>query len=186
MSLPVENAAPGSTIALFPEENIKILNSQVHPLDNNSAPYTFSSATSPLLHNAARELNLPARSSQSYLSLFNLPYSQSPPSLGNSSRSSSSNGANPPLLEEKYTGHVLVTGYQVSYVLPKEFPPRYGFGGMAPESERDDSRGTSFSSRRISRRGSVGERPALQFMAAIEIWVPLLTKPPRAPYLVRC
>ncbi|THH28498.1 hypothetical protein EUX98_g5693 [Antrodiella citrinella] len=50
IAIPVDSVAPGSTIPLFPEENVKILDSQVHPLDSSSAPYNFSSTTSTLLH----------------------------------------------------------------------------------------------------------------------------------------
>lgn len=80
------------------------MDSQVHPLDSNSTPYNFSSTTSPLLHKAARALNLPARSPQPYVSA-----------------SSSSTEATPPL-EDRYTGQILVSSYHVSYILPKEFP----------------------------------------------------------------
>ncbi len=53
---------------MLTEENIKVLKSQVHPLDHNSAPYNFSSTVSPLLHSAARALNLPARSPHTFWS----------------------------------------------------------------------------------------------------------------------
>jgi hypothetical protein len=171
----MDSAVPGSTIQLFPEENLKILNSLVHPLDSTSAPYNFSSKSSPLLHNAARALNLPQRLSQSYLSLFPISYSQHPSYIGNISRTSS-NGIHPPLLDEKYTGHILVSGYNVSYVLPKEFPP-------SAETSSVGASGTSFSSM-PRRRNSVSDRSAYQFMAAIDMLVPLRMKPPRAPYLV--
>ncbi|KAH9951863.1 hypothetical protein B0H21DRAFT_407 [Amylocystis lapponica] len=146
ISLPLENITPGATIALFPEENLKILDSQVHPLDNNSVPYNFSSTTCPLLHKAARALNLPARSSSSYVS--------------ESMSASFASSASIPPLEDKYTGHVLVSGYHVSYILPKEFPRR----------ERDSH----------SKRGAT----IMHFMAAIDIWVPFLSKPPHAPFLL--
>ena len=84
------------------------MDSQVHPLDSNSTPYNFSSTTSPLLHKAARALNLPARSTQSYVSMAS---------------SSTSSELLPPL-DEKYTGQILVSSYHVSYILPKEFPRR--------------------------------------------------------------
>ncbi|KAI9069109.1 hypothetical protein FKP32DRAFT_1641328, partial [Trametes sanguinea] len=144
ISLPLDSVAPGSSIPLFPEENLKILDSQVHPLDGNSAPYNFSTVTSPLLHKAARALNLPARSSQSYLP---------------TDTSVSSSDLLPPL-DERYTGQILVSSYHVSFILPKEFPRR-----------EVDSR---------------SKRPAAfaQFMAAIDLWVPLLTQPPHAPYLL--
>ena len=118
------------------------MDSQVHPLDANSTPYNFSSTTSPLLHKAARALNLPARSPQSYVG----------------SSSISSEAITP--LDERYTGQILVSSYHVSYILPKEFPRK-----------ESDSR---------SRRPSV----MAQFMAAIDIWVPFMSQPPHAPYLV--
>jgi hypothetical protein len=147
----------------------------VHPLDSTSAPYSFSSKTSPLLHNAAHALNLPQRLPQSYLSLFHLSYSQAPSHLGAMSRTSS-NGLHPPLLDEKYTGHILVSGYSVSFVLPKEFPD-------IQDSQHNSSRTSSFPSSHI-RKSSVGDRGTYQFMAAIDMLVPLRTRPPRAPYMV--
>lgn len=122
---------------------MKILDSQVHPLDSSSAPYNFSSTTSPLLHKAAGALNLPARSSQSYVS----------------SDIYGSSTSVPPL-DDKYTGHILVSGYHVSYVLPKEFPRK----------EID----------RSIRRGTV----SMHFMAGIDMWVPFTSRPPYAPFLV--
>jgi hypothetical protein len=165
------------------EERVKILNSQVHPLDSNSAPYNFTSSTCPLLHNAARALGLPRRSDDSYISLFGLQPSTRIPYLSStamSRASSSSNGAglNLPPLEEKYTGHITVVGYHVTYVLPKEFPPQLANGYMNEYS------GRSTPSTRRARRSSVGERNVVQFMAAIDMAVPILARPPRAPYLV--
>ncbi len=90
------------------EENLKVLDQQVHPLDVNSTPYNFSSTISPLLHKAAHALNLPTRSPHPYVS----------------SSSSSSSSESPQRLDDKYTGQILVSSYHVSYILPKEFPRR--------------------------------------------------------------
>lgn len=116
-------------------------------------PYNFSTTASPLLKRAARALNLPARSKDSYMSVFG--------SLASSSTSASSTAP----LDERYTGHILVSQYQISYVLPKEYPPS--------TRSYDSSYG---------RRSSAYE---LQFMAAIDIWIPYVSKPPSYPYLVR-
>ena len=153
-----------------------MLSSEVHPIDNNSVPYNFSSSTSPLLNNTARALNLPPRSSKSYLSVFGLPTS-SASVTSHSSRASSSTSTSHATsiapLDDKYTGHILVSGYNISYVLPKEFPPRFG----------------DQSAMRVStlnmRRGSIGERNNMHFMAGMDLWVPYVSRPPRAPYLVR-
>ena len=186
----MDNVSPGSTIPLFPgkfgnpnmfcvltevslEENVKITSSQVHPIDRDSVPYNFSSTSCPLLHSAARALNLPARSSKSYLTLFSsLPTPTGPSAASSSRMSSPSNGINTKALDDKYTGHILVSGYNVSYVLPREFPPRF----------RDEF-GSSTSA--LKRRASISEKNNMYFMAAVELWVPYLCKPPRAPYLVR-
>ncbi|TBU42065.1 hypothetical protein BD309DRAFT_1081657 [Dichomitus squalens] len=108
ISLPLDSVTPGATIPLFPEENLKILDSAVHPLDANSNPYNFPKDSS-LLHKAARALNLPARSPYSYVS---------------SAASTSSSSNDTPGLDEKYTGQILVSAYHVSYIIPKEFPRR--------------------------------------------------------------
>ncbi|THV07794.1 hypothetical protein K435DRAFT_825156 [Dendrothele bispora CBS 962.96] len=173
ISVPVDSVTPGSTIHLFPEENVKITTAQVHPLDNSSVPYSFSSTVSPLLHSAARALNLPARSQQTFHAAFGL----SPPSVSasvtDSMSSSKANGsAKPeivPPVDEKYTGHIVVSGYHIAFVLPKVFPSRYNTEGAGSYSRR---------------RSSVGERNNVQFMAAIDMWVTYLSRPPRSPYLL--
>ncbi|KAJ7137734.1 hypothetical protein C8R44DRAFT_335991 [Mycena epipterygia] len=178
IALPLDSVTPGSTISLFPEESVKILSSQVHPLDNNSVPYDFSSDLSPLLHHAARALNLPSRSSESYHAAFGLSPPATSASVAGSVRSNKSNGsttsnrsATPPV-DSKYTGHILVSGYHISYVLPKAFPARY-----------QESDGYSRSSGSV-RRPSIIERNSVQFMAAIDMWVPYASRPPRSPYLL--
>ncbi len=171
MAIPQDSVTPGATIPLFPgtvppwlanpesyqtlhtEENLKIFNSQVHPLDSTSAPYHFSSSTCPLLHRASTALSLPVRIKLPYNSVFG-------------STSSSSSASNAPPVDEAYTGVIIVSGYHVSFVLPKEFPPR----------------NSPYESRNSSRRSSTPL--VMQFMAAIEAWVPFLTKPPSSPYLV--
>ncbi|THH19460.1 hypothetical protein EW146_g1695 [Bondarzewia mesenterica] len=174
LTLPADSITPGSAIPLFKEENVKILDHELHPLDSNSVPYQFSSAASPLLHNAARALNLPARSSTSYLTLFGQP-------PASSSRLSSTTHKDPdiPRLDKTYTGQILVSGYQVSFVLPKELPPRYKLNGI--DSEGDELRRTTPTR---SRRGSIGEKNVIMFMAGISMMVPYLSIPPRAPWLV--
>ncbi|RDB21428.1 hypothetical protein Hypma_011789 [Hypsizygus marmoreus] len=184
MSLPLDSVSPGTTIPLFPEENVKILTSQVHPLDNHSVPYNFSSTLSPLLHNAARALNLPARSSETFTSAFSL---SSPPSASSviSSRTSksmngtsSAGGENIAPIDGQYTGHILVSGYHISYVLPKVFPTRGK--SVSGETEGEGSSRSPY----LSRRPSIGERNTAQFMAAIDMWIPYVSRPPRSPYLL--
>lgn len=174
LSIPMDAVSPGSTLPLFPEGNLKMLSSEVHPTDSNSAPYNFSSTTSPLLNNTARALNLPARSQKSYLSVFGLPTSSMSPASRASSSTSTSHTTIPPL-DDKYTGHILVSGYNISYVLPKEFPPRFG--------EDSAIRVSAFSAAKM-RRSSVGERNNMHFMAGLDLWVPYVCRPPKAPFLI--
>ncbi|OAX40263.1 hypothetical protein K503DRAFT_687873, partial [Rhizopogon vinicolor AM-OR11-026] len=178
LSIPMDTVSPGSTLPLFPEGNLKMLSSEVHPIDNNSVPYNFSPTTSPLLNNTARALNLPPHSQKSYLSVFGLPTS-SASVMSHSSRasssSSSSHSTSIPPLDDKYTGHILISGYNISYVLPKEFPPRFG--------EESVLRVSTYSAAKM-RRGSVGERNNMHFMAGIDLWVPYVSRPPKAPYLI--
>ncbi|KAF8205761.1 hypothetical protein K438DRAFT_1964180 [Mycena galopus ATCC 62051] len=178
ISVPIDGVTPGSTIPLFPEESVKILSSQVHPLDNNSVPYDFSSDLCPLLHHAARALNLPSRSSEAYHAAFGLSPPATSASVAGSVRSTKSNGssasnraATPPV-DTKYTGHILISNYHISYVLPKVFPTRY-----------QDSEAYSRSSGSL-RHSSIIERNTVQFMAAIDMFVPYASRPPRSPYLV--
>ncbi|KIK58179.1 hypothetical protein GYMLUDRAFT_262535 [Collybiopsis luxurians FD-317 M1] len=150
MSLPLDSVTSGSTIQLFPEEHVKILSSQVHPLDSNSVPYYFDSTVSPLLNRAAHALKLPEHSKQTFQAAFGLPLAESSS-----------------VVDSAYTGHILVSGYHISYVLPKNFPSE-----------------TSNSSSISRRRSSIGERGHVQFMAAIDMLVPYISRPPRSPYLL--
>jgi hypothetical protein len=114
------------------------------------------------------------------MSLFGLSHVSSSPT-GSSSRSSASNTINSPTLDERHTGHILVSGYNVSYVLPKEFPRLKLTSVM--DHEGSNLHDTPVTASR-SRRSSIGEKNFIQFMAAIDIWVPYLSRPPRAPYQV--
>ncbi|KDR81746.1 hypothetical protein GALMADRAFT_276442 [Galerina marginata CBS 339.88] len=175
--IPVDAVSPGSTIPLFPEENVKIHTSQVHPLDQNSVPYNFSSTVSPLLHTAARALNLPPRSHENFNSAFNLAKSN-----GNSISSRSLKPENGelsvPPIDIQYTGHILVSGYSISFVLPKVFLSRQ------KDEEQSDTEEANPRTPSSRRRLSMGDRNQAQFMAAIDMWVPFLCKPPRFPYLL--
>ncbi|KIJ69176.1 hypothetical protein HYDPIDRAFT_24029 [Hydnomerulius pinastri MD-312] len=178
LSIPMDNVSPGSTIPLFPEENLKLLSAQVHPIDHNSVPYNFSSATFPMLNNAARALNLPARSQKSYMSVFGLPTPASSTMHSNRTPTStaSSSATNVSPVDERYIGHIIVSGYNISYILPKDFPPRFG-------SDDSAMRVSTFSATKM-RRGSISERNNMHFMAAVDLWVPYISRPPRAPFLI--
>ncbi|KAF9482804.1 hypothetical protein BDN70DRAFT_874609 [Pholiota conissans] len=176
--VPVETVTPGTTVPLFAEENVKIHSSQVHPLDHHSIPYNFSSTVSPLLHNAARALNLPARSQDDFMSVFNIARSNGNASTSRSLKSES--GESIPPVDAQYTGHIIVSGYSISFVLPKIFLSRRDHG-RSPLSDDDDNVAQTPASRR---RASIAEKNQAQFMAAIDMWVPFISKPPRSPYLL--
>lgn len=159
------------------------MTSQVHPIDNNSVPYNFSSTVSPLLHNAARALNLPARSSEIFNNVPNL--SVPPPAsfISNKASKSTNNytgSENIAPIDQQYTGHILVSGYNISYVLPKVFPLRRRSADALTDNEGEEYPTSSIQ----GRRPSIGERHTAQFMAAIDMWVPYVSRPPRFPYLV--
>ncbi|KAF9454624.1 hypothetical protein P691DRAFT_692348 [Macrolepiota fuliginosa MF-IS2] len=178
LSVPIDSISPGSTIALFPEENIKILTSQVHPLDSNSVPYNFSSTGSPLLHNAARALNLPARLPTTFNGAFRLSSTTNKASSTvSTSRSSEPEATTIPPVDPQYTGQILVSGYHIAFVLPKHFPS-WDHARTEEESER------SSHLPHHKRRLSIGDRNHAHFMAAIDMWVPYVTRPPRFPYLL--
>ncbi|KAF8623465.1 hypothetical protein AX15_006249 [Amanita polypyramis BW_CC] len=176
ISLPLDSVTPGSTVPLFPEENVKVLESQVHPLDSNSVPYHFSSALSPLLHNAARALNLSPRLPETFNSVFGITTGNvSVPSSSARSYSSETNRESVTLVDPHYAGHILVSNYAISYLLPKVFLTRN-------RSAMDVEAGAQSSPR--GRRASISERNAVHFMAAIDMWVPYVSRPPRSPYLL--
>lgn len=152
----------------------------MHPLDQNSVPYNFSTTVSPLLHNAARALNLPARSQDTFASVFGLEKSNGTNGHASVNRAfKSESGENVPPVDAHYTGLIIVSGYSISFVLPKVFLTRRNNGGASSDTEDVTSR--THASRR---RASIGEKNQAQFMAAIDMWVPFISRPPRFPYLV--
>ncbi|KAL0577806.1 60S acidic ribosomal protein P1 [Marasmius crinis-equi] len=181
----------GAAVRMYLKENVKILDSVVHPLDSSGAPYNFDSKITPLLHSAGRALNLPARSQQTFQSAFGL---SPPPSDSSSIHTASSssrtskgktvNGSSSVTdslgpVDPLYTGHILVSGYHISYVSPKVFPPQY------PDDVGSGISSVRSSGKYGSRRISIGDRDRVQaqFVAAIELLVPYVSQPPRSPYL---
>ncbi|KAJ7885886.1 hypothetical protein B0H14DRAFT_3431510 [Mycena olivaceomarginata] len=75
-------------------------------------------------------------------------------------------------VDTKYTGHILISNYHISYVLPKVFLVRY-----------PDSDGYSPASGSL-RRSPIVERNTVQLLAAIDMFVPYASRPPRSPYVV--
>ena len=126
-------------------------------------PYSFDESIYPLLNKAARALNLPTRSEQSYLTLFM------------SNISMVSNVDPSAALDDRYTGTILVNDYNVCFVTPREIP-------VIPRDQPTTLRATSTSLHR--RRASMVDRRTLNFMAAIEMWVPYTCAPPNAPYVL--
>lgn len=163
LSIP-DITSPGTPIALFrEEENLKILKFKIHPLNQELVPYSFDESIYPLLNKAARALNLPTRSEQSYLSLF-----MSNMSVPNNADTSAA-------LDDRYTGTILVNDYNVCFVTPREIP-------SIPRDRSSILRTPSTSSHR--RRPSMVDRRTLNFMAAIEMWVPYTCIPPNAPFVL--
>lgn len=152
---------------------MKIHTSQVHPLDQNGVPYNFSSTVFPLLHNAARALGLPQRLNEDFNSVFN--FSNFNGNTTSSRSLKADNGDNVSPIDAQYIGQILVSGYSISFVLPKVFPPRRNDTSPLDTGRTPASR----------RRPSIGERNQAFFMAAIDMWIPFLGRPPRSPYLVR-
>lgn len=149
--------------AFLAEEGVKLKDHQVHPLGLDSAPYDFSLKENPLLSKAARALNLPGRSTKSYLALFE----------GRSQHySNRTNGSVVPELEQRYSGYIIVSGYNICFVLPKEFPPTSRSGSTDSGEDGLNGRNLSLSGRRSSILG----RAALQYMVALDLWVPFSSK----------
>ncbi|KAL1720056.1 hypothetical protein EV715DRAFT_289628 [Schizophyllum commune] len=177
ISFPLESVTPGMTIPICPEENLRILSSQVHPLDAAYAPYKFSSATSPSLRKAAKALELPRPLSFTYQHAHRLEPTHASTAASSSRSRIRETASDAQPVDERYTGSIVVTAYHISYVVPKSFPSRI------PELSDEDS-----VSRRspdsIGRRASIGEKTTVNFMAAIDMFVPYLGRPPRSPYLL--
>ncbi|KLO19143.1 hypothetical protein SCHPADRAFT_992919 [Schizopora paradoxa] len=165
LNIALDAVTPSQILPIFAEEGVKLKDHQVHPLDAESAPYDFSLKENPMLNKAARALNLPGRSTRSYLSLFE--------GRGQQISNHSSKSVVPEL-EQRYSGYIIVSGYNICFVLPKEFPP----------TSRPGSDGNAASLSRSGRRSSILGRASLQYMVALDLWVPFSSKPPKAPYMV--
>jgi len=163
LSIP-DTTSPGTPIALFrEEENLKILKFKIHPLNQDLVPYSFDESIYPLLNKAARALNLPTRSEQSYLTLFM------------SNMSMVSNVDPSTALDDRFTGTILVNDYNVCFVTPREIP-------VIPRDQSSILRTPSTSLHK--RRASMVDRRTLNFMTAIEMWVQYTCTPPNAPYVL--
>ncbi|KAF9013958.1 hypothetical protein BDQ17DRAFT_1341809 [Cyathus striatus] len=141
MSVPLDSVVLGSTIPLF-QENVKILTSQVHPIDNNSI---FGNLL----------FGIQSLSPQTSTSVLSTP-----------SKIATNSESMPPV-DPHFTGHILVSGYHISYVLPKLFPRNRGNENRT-ETELE----------------ALSQKITSQFIAAIDMWVPFVSRPPRAPYLL--
>lgn len=149
------------------EESAKVHDFAVHPLDASSVPYIISSPKAPLIYGSIRALGLPAPSSKSYTSLFD------EIAVGHGPANNQVNGNPVPTLDDRYTGHILISGYQVCFVMPKAIPPKHRLLNSV-ETNGDIAKNGYHSSK--SRRGSIGERTFLNFVAFLEISVPYLSK----------
>ncbi|KAG2344300.1 hypothetical protein BDR05DRAFT_203844 [Suillus weaverae] len=147
--------------------NLKMLRSEVHPTDSNSAPQPLqhctrsqsTSSLSKILSLCFWSTNVQRLCHESRLSciLFYIDISHCIPASG----------------RRVYSSHPCQR-VQHSYVLPKQFPPRLGVDSAI--------RVSTFSAAKM-RRGSVGERNNIHFMAGLDLWVPYVCRPPKAPFL---
>jgi hypothetical protein len=153
---------------------VRIVTSKVQPLDSTSTPYAFSSSAVPLLHKAARALNLPARSNKSYYTFLGIPpLTQATPTPLDPSSSRRAAAAAP--LPLSVTGEINVSNFHICFILPKILPTRGAV--LADNDEHPTSR--------HHRRASFGDGKTILFMAGVEIFVPFISSPPKAPYQVR-
>ena len=79
------------------------------------------------------------------------------------------------VLDDRYTGTILVNDYNVCFVTPREIP-------VIPRDQPSIFRTPSTSLHK--RRASIVDRRTLNFMAAIEMWIPYTCAPPNAPYVL--
>lgn len=154
---------------------MRIVTSRVHPLDSTSTPYAFSSTAVPLLHKAARALNLPARSNKSYQTFLGM--NPSSPALASPGESTTSRrGPHTGPLPLALTGEINVSNFHICFILPKILPTR---GAIIADNDVEHTprhRRNSF----VDREGK-----SIMFMAGVDIFVPFASRPPRSPYLVR-
>ena len=153
---------------------MRIVTSKVQPLDSTSTPYAFSSSAVPLLHKAARALNLPARSNKSYYTFLGIPpLPQAAPTPLDTGSSRRAAAAAP--LPLSVTGEINVSNFHICFILPKILPTRGAV--LADNDEHPTSR--------HHRRASFVDGKTILFMAGVEIFVPFISCPPKAPYQVR-
>ncbi|KAF8517510.1 hypothetical protein BU17DRAFT_49629 [Hysterangium stoloniferum] len=184
LSVATDNAQPGTSIPLFPEDNVRIITSEVQPLDERSVPYYFSATEQPLLQKTAIALQLGPKSSRPYQSLFP-DYASSADSHGpNTSRRHRENNVPPSPDVQHYIGRILVSGYHVTLVLPKEFPPKPRPNADSDGDDPHVKEVPSSWSTRSARRSSIFNKNYLHLMVGIELFLPYVLMPPRGPFLV--
>ncbi|KAF8582306.1 hypothetical protein K439DRAFT_161858 [Ramaria rubella] len=189
LSVAVDNALPGASIPLFREDNIRIIQSKVHPLDERSVPYHFSSTEQPLLQKAAVALQLGPKSSRPFHTLFpHTSPSLDPTQAGSSRRNRDSTATTLAAHnDERYIGRILISGYNVTLILPKEYPPRSQPPGGGAGSDGEDGfvKDTPSRSTRSARHSSpLFNKNFLLMMVGMEIFLPYAITPPKGPFLI--
>ena len=174
-----------------PENKIRITQSKVHPLDERSVPYHFSATEQPLLQKTAIALQLGPKSSRSYHTLFSRLSPSLDPTISTGSRRGREghlSNSVPPQNDERYTGYILVSGYNITLVLPKEFPPKPQITLTGAESDGDEGFAkdvqSPWLSRSAKRSSSFFHKNYLHMMAGIELFIPYVLTPPKGPFLV--
>ena len=93
-----------------------------------------------------------------------------------------------PQNDERYTGYILISGYNVTLVLPKEFPPKSQLPGSGVDSDADDGYikdvHSPWMTRSARRSSSFFHKNHFHLMAGIELFIPYVLTPPKGPFLV--
>lgn len=163
------------------------MDSIVHPLDDRSVPFYYSSTEQPLVHKTATALQLGPKSSRQYHTLFSTTNDSNHASSSRRGRESTSSHAS---ASDRHVAQIDVNNYSVVLILPKEFPQRSRSNPAAsPDSDGDDGPvkdpPSAWSARSARRSSSLFHKSYLHMMVGMIIYVPYVIRPPRGPFLVR-
>ncbi|KAG8929133.1 hypothetical protein FRC02_005970 [Tulasnella sp. 418] len=171
---------PQQSYPLFPESDIRLGKYAIHPLDSNSTPYAFPPNASPLLHRAARVLNLKPASDRYYDEALA------------ASRGHHTSQRGPHELSPAIIGEIVVRNFHICFRSPK-----FTIVSASDSSQADSDssfhqhrRRTSFGALSASSgtggegRSRFGEKSDCYYVIALELRVPLAGRPPSSPFMI--
>ncbi|KAG8856567.1 hypothetical protein FRB96_006327 [Tulasnella sp. 330] len=190
--------SPSHCYPLFPESNLVLRKSVVHPLNSQKVPFAFPQTTEHLLRRARKVLHLQLPLKESYGDAITNSQGPIASALMSPKRSalilggSGGGRASPDAVGSSTTGEVVVRDFMVSLQMPKFILPSSPRLNGSPNRYGDDEGSSPFRNSRQTSFGvstpyrplnGEGERRDSFFIVTMELGVPLSGIPPNSPYM---